>query len=779
MNVVLRSCARGDAAGPDAANPDAAGPDAANPEAAAALGVLSLAEGDPASALPLLRDAVAGGDRRPATQLNLALAEQHAGDPARALAIMRAVALQEPGWAEPPLRLAEFWRARDDAARAIEAYECALRCDPARREALLGLATLLLRSGEYGRAQNLLLRCCAAEPDSWQAWDGLGAALLMAGEPEAAHAACARAHALNPARMAIAMRLAEAASAAGRGVAALAAFERESLDDPLVAAPLAAAGMLLQRAGRGVEALCALEAAAALAPDDALLAATRADALLRAGQHDAAVPALCRAASLDPDNVVLRNNYAASLTRVHRYAEARRELESLLRAHGEQADILCNLVAAEVCLGEQALGVAHARRATELAPASNLAWRTLANALSYAEDTTGAAMLAASRRAGEAASRGRLPTFRAARAADPERRLRVGLLSATLRTHPVGWLTLAGLENLDPAAFELVALAQPDSGDPMQRRFRAACAEWHVIGADPAAQARALDLDIALDLGGYGDLGLLPHFAERLAPVQVKWVGMQNHSTGLAEMDWFVTDRWETPPGLAGDYAERLLVMPDGYACYTPPPHAPDVAKLPALLRGCVTFGCFNNYAKVTPRMVAAWCDILRAVPDARLVLKTHQFNDAGTAAAAAARFAARGIAPGRLELRGASPHRALLEQYGDIDIVLDPHPYSGGLTTCEALWMGVPVLTMPGTTFASRHSASHLCNVGLDDWVAADWDAYRAQAISRAADLPALAAARESLRARMKASPLCDGPRFGRNLGAALRGAWRDWCGR
>ncbi len=744
---------------------------------AAARGTRCLADGDHASALPLLRAAVDGGDRRPVTRLNLALAEQHAGDLGHAAAIMLELEQREPGWAEPPLRLAELWRAQDDLPRAITAYEGALERDPARFEALLGLATLRLRQGEPDRAQTLLLRCCAARPLSWQAWDALGTALTRTADFKAAHAALARAHALEPRRLGIALRLAEAAIQAGDAEAALAALAVECEDDPLNAAPLAATGVLLARADRPVEAASALEAAAALAPDDADLAALSADGLLRGGQHEAAVPALRHALDLDRDNPLLRNNYAASLTRVHRYREARCELESLLPSHGDQAGVLCNLAAAQVCLGEQASGVATARRATELAPESHLAWRTLANALSYAQEANGEAMLAALRRAGELAPRGRLPPFTPERAPDPDRRLRVGLLSAMLRTHPVGWLALAGIETLDPAGFELVCLGPPDSADPMQRRFRRAASEWHELGADPAAHARALRLDVLIDLGGYGDLGLLACCAERLAPVQIKWVGMQNHSTGLAEMDWFITDRWETPPSLAATYSERLLVMPDGYACYTPPPHAPDVAGLPALRRGHVTFGCFNNYAKITPAVIAAWCDILRAVPDARLVLKTHQFGDPATAAEATAKFAARGIDPTRIELRGASPHRALLEQYGDIDIVLDPHPYSGGLTTCEALWMGVPVLTVPGTTFASRHSTSHLCNVGLGDWVAADLDAYRAQAVARAADIAALASVRRGLRTRMKASPLCDAPRFGRNLGACLRSAWRDWC--
>jgi predicted O-linked N-acetylglucosamine transferase (SPINDLY family) len=753
--------------------------EADEPADSSTLGVRLLAAGDPAAALPWLRAAVAGGKPGPVIRLNLALAEQHAGDPNAGLAIMQAVAEEYPAWDEPHLRLAEYWRALGDRERTIAAYEATLDRQPARPEALLSLAILFLSRGEPRRAQELLRRSVAVDPGSWQAWDATGAALRVTADYEAAFEACARAQRLVPSQLDVALRFAEAALKVGRGEAALATLRQCSVTDPLSVAPLAAMALLVADKGDTDQAIDLLDAAAALAPDDPLLAEMRADWLMRAGRHDAAAEAFRHALDLRPNNAATRNNYAAMLARTHRHREAREELERLLADHGENALLLCNLAGSESCLGEQALAVEHARRATELAPDSNFIFRSLANAQCYADGANGAAMLATLRRAGEVAIRGRLPPFRARPGAHPQQRLRVGLLSASLRRHPVGFLTLAGLENLDPGEFELVAVSRPLDEDPVQRRFRSICSEWHVIGDDPAAQIRGLDLDIALDLGGYGDLGLMQHCAERLAPVQVKWVGMQNHSSGLAEMDWFITDRWETPPEQEHLYSERLLFMPDGYACYMPPPNAPDVAPLPALRRGHVTFGCFNNYAKITPGVVATWCAILEAAPETRLLLKSVQLNGASTVAAAAARFAAHGIDPARVEVRGGSPHRALLEQYADVDLVLDPFPYSGGLTSCEALWMGVPVITMPGTTFASRHSTSHLCNIGLDDWVAHDLDAYRAQAVRRAADLPALAELRATLRPRMKASPLCDGPRFGRNLGAALRRVWVDWCAR
>jgi protein O-GlcNAc transferase len=239
----------------------------------------------------------------------------------------------------------------------------------------------------------------------------------------------------------------------------------------------------------------------------------------------------------------------------------------------------------------------------------------------------------------------------------------------------------------------------------------------------------------------------------------------------------FLTDRWETPIGFERFYSEKLLRLPDGYVCYSPPPHAPDVVEAPTLKNGFVTFGCFNNLAKITPKVMGTWANILHRVPSARMILKTHQLSDAPTAERFRANFAELGVSLDRIELRGSSGHRSFMGEYGDVDIVLDPFPYSGGLTTCEALWMGVPTITLPGEIFASRHSTSHLSNTGLADWVTASVDDYIEMAVARASDPAALAHLRSGLREQVRRSPLCDAPRFGRNLGAALREAWRAWC--
>jgi len=292
-----------------------------------------------------------------------------------------------------------------------------------------------------------------------------------------------------------------------------------------------------------------------------------------------------------------------------------------------------------------------------------------------------------------------------------------------------------------------------------------------------AALIAAQDIDILIDLSGFCDGGRAPVMAYRAAPVQMKWVGSQASTTGVAEIDWMISDRWETPPGYEDFYTEKLLRLADGYVCYRPPAHAPAVGNLPALANSHVTFGCFNNLAKLTDDTLRLWAVLLDRLPTARLTLRCPQFSETNVRERFPARAQALGLDPSRLILEGRASHREFIASYRGIDIALDPYPYSGGLTTCEAMFMGVPVITLAGDFFAARHSVSHLSNVGLTVCIATTPDEYIDRAVALASDLPALAALRTGLRARVLASPLCDAPRFGRSLGAGLRTAWHRYC--
>ncbi|MGD0105803.1 MAG: tetratricopeptide repeat protein [Rhodopila sp.] len=751
-------------------------------DACSADGIAMLADGRFQDALVPLRMAMALGDATPSTILNLAIAEDRSGSSDHARRLMRRVAARLPDWDEPVVRLAESLRAAGDYPAAEEAYRQVLSLNPRRIEALIALSGLLLKREKADEARDLLIYCCGIVPDNAEAWNTLGLALRMSGAPSQALSAFVRAQGLSPDSLDYALNGAHVAQEAREADAELARLSVACDQNPLNLALQVGRGTLLDLMGRRIEAIDVLEAATELAPkaQAPLWHLGRMLARSNANRTRQAEAVLRRVFAMDPDNAEVGNHLATVLIRLHRHAEARSILQDIIDRHGQHSSVMCNLAVAALCLGLQDGAAASALDAIRLDPNAVLPRRTLCNVLPYHADTTGTSLLAAMRECSAVLPRSSQPAL--ANRVDPDRPLVVGLLSGSLKSHPVGWLTVAGFETLDAEQFSLICLAQETlPKDPITRRFRAAAREWVEVDsmADAALleAARSRNIDILIDLGGYGDGGRMIPCANRLAPVQIKWVGMQSHSSGLAEMDWFLTDRWETPDGFEPFYSEKLLRLPDGYVCYSPPPHAPDVVELPALSNRFITFGCFNNLAKITPRVIETWAAILRQIPTARLILKTHQLSDGPTADGFRAAFTALGIAGDRIELRGSSGHRAFMGQYGHVDIVLDPFPYSGGLTTCEALWMGVPTITLPGEIFASRHSASHMSNAGLSDWVASSTEDYIAQAVARTADVPALAALRARLRDQVRLSPLTDAPRFGRNLGAALRRAWRDWC--
>ena len=365
---------------------------------------------------------------------------------------------------------------------------------------------------------------------------------------------------------------------------------------------------------------------------------------------------------------------------------------------------------------------------------------------------------------------------------DPHRRLRVGFVSADFGRHPVGYFLIRALENLDRGQCETVCYCDRMIKDDLTQRFQAVATTWRNVSglSDRRLTEQIVEdrIDILFDLAGHTGHNRLLVFARKPAPLQVTWAGYVG-TTGLEAMDYILADRHEIPPGAEGHYCEKVLRMPDGYVSYDPPSSAPSVVPLPALERGYVTFGSFNNRVKIDPQTVEVWAKVLGRVPHSRLILKYKGMSDKSLVTGLVEEFARYKIDPGRLECLGWSAHPALLSEYNRVDLALDPLPYNGGLTTCEALWMGVPVLTCPGETFASRHSLSHLSNVGLTDTIARTLDEYVELAVTLARDLPRLASLRAGLRHRMAASPLCDGKHFAASLMHVVRDAWREWCQR
>ncbi|WP_151636886.1 O-linked N-acetylglucosamine transferase, SPINDLY family protein [Noviherbaspirillum aerium] len=366
-------------------------------------------------------------------------------------------------------------------------------------------------------------------------------------------------------------------------------------------------------------------------------------------------------------------------------------------------------------------------------------------------------------------------------ALDGSRPLRVGYVSADFCQHTVGLFVkdVIGSHRLDRVAAYTYSAGRVD--DWVTATIRSTSRFRDVSALDDAALAERIrqdGIDVLVDLSGHTGGSRLAAFAHRPAPVQLSWLGYFA-TTGLAVIDAVLLDEWHAPPGIEAHFVEPIVRLPRGRFCYVPVPFAPaEVAPPPFEKNGFITFGCFNNTAKLNGPVIALWARILAALPSSRLVLKWRSLQDGKLRAALHATFSSHGIAPGRIELRGPSFHADLLKQYADIDIALDPFPFTGGLTSCEALWMGVPVVTWPQAQVVSRQTHAFLSAIGLPELSAADAGRYVAIACELAGDLPRLKDLRGGMRERMRSSPLCDVKGFTRMLEDAYLAIARRYAG-
>jgi protein O-GlcNAc transferase len=355
--------------------------------------------------------------------------------------------------------------------------------------------------------------------------------------------------------------------------------------------------------------------------------------------------------------------------------------------------------------------------------------------------------------------------------------LRLGFLSADFCRHPISFLALPALECLDKSACSAICYSDRLAEDEYTARFRIAADTWRVTAGltneELTRQIESDEIDILFDLMGHVGKRLLV-FAHRPAGLQVTWLGYVG-TTGMSAIDALLADRIHVREEEDKYYVEHVLRMPNGYACFGAASSSPNVVPLPASEAGHVTIGCFNNPTKYAPSIVGAWAEILHRLPAARLLLKYAGLDDRSIQESLRSRFAKHGIRAERILMEGKSSHHDFLAAYNRIDLALDTQPYSGGLTTCEALWMGVPVITFPGQTFAGRHSASHLAYAGYPEFIASDLPGYIDLAVHWASRLSHLATIRSQMRDRVRTSPLCDAPTFARDLLTLLQNAYHS----
>ena len=364
----------------------------------------------------------------------------------------------------------------------------------------------------------------------------------------------------------------------------------------------------------------------------------------------------------------------------------------------------------------------------------------------------------------------------------PDRRLRVGYVSPDLRQHSVAYFIEAVLEAHDRSLFDIICYSNVSQPDPTTHRLRALSDNWRDICQmtdDQVAELIRKDkIDILIDLAGHTANNRLLLFTLKPAPVQVTYLGYPN-TTGLSSMDYRLTDVWADPYGETDHYyTEKLIRLPHGFLCFKPPKETPATGNLPALTNESVTFGSFNNIAKISPKTAELWSAILKSIPQARLILKSRALNDSTTCRRIEQLFIQNGVSADRIKTVGYIPslsdHLAL---YNEIDIALDPFPYNGTTTTCQALWMGVPVITLAGNTHASRVGVSLLSCIGMTDLIAETPKIYRDKAVQLSADISRLQKIRVKLRTLMLNSNLTNGKRFTRSLEQAYRQIWKYRC--
>jgi protein O-GlcNAc transferase len=744
-----------------------------------------------------------------------AIRDHQAGRLGEAEANYRQALAIRPDYAEVMFNLAVVLRQQGKLDEAIDAYRQTIELAPDYAEAHYNLGNLLLQLAKLDDAVDAYRQAIRSRPDHANAHTNLGVALKAQGKLDEAVVAFTRATALRPDHPDGYGNLGDTQFALGRLDEAVAAYRQVIRFDPRHAGAYGNLGAALARQGHLDEAIVAYRRAIDIRPGDAEAHYNLGNALNNQGKLEAAADAYRRSIELKPDLHEARVNLGNVLCALDRLDEAVIAYRCAIEIDPADADGYYNLGNAlkdqerleeAITAYRQAIGLkpdhggAHAnlaitltsqgqldealceyRRALEIEPGDATIHSNYLLCLHYSDSETTESLYAAhqewQRRHGRLLSPVAYANDRM-----PQRRLRIGYVSPDLRAHSVAYFFEPLLKHHDRQAIEIFCYAEVMRPDATTARLHELADHWlSTMGLTDDALERHIRedrIDILVDLAGHTAWNRLKVFARKPAPVQVTWLGYPN-TTGLAAIDYRLVDAVTDPAGEADTCtSEALLRLEGGFLCYGGAEGAPQPTAPPSQASGIVTFGSFNNLAKVSAATVEAWAKLLTRLPRARLLLKARPFADAATRTLFLGNLARYGVDESRVELIAWVADRAAhLALYDRIDIALDPFPYNGTTTTCEALWMGVPVVTFRGHRHSGRVGASLLGQAGLDDFIADSVDDYVAIAAALAEDPVQLQELRRSLRQRLAASPLCDGDLFAREMERCLREIWQRWC--
>jgi len=542
-------------------------------------------------------------------------------------------------------------------------------------------------------------------------------------------------------------------------------------------------GVVLREQGNLCEAAECLQKALRLRPDYAEAHNNLGNVLKDQNGLDEAAECFQKAIRLKEDFPEAHNNLGVVLQEQGKLSEAAKLLQKALRLNPDYAGAHSNL---GIVLKEQGRideATECCQKALQLKPDLSFAHSNLLMGLHYYDQIYPVELFSRHKRW---AVQHAAPFSTAVKPhlndRSPQRCLRVGYVSPDFRMHSVAYFIEAVIASHDRGAFEILCYADVARPDSVTDRFKGLAGCWRdIVGMSDEQAAdliRSDRIDILIDLTGHTAKNRMPLFARKPAPVQVTYLGYPN-TTGLATMDYRITDSWADPPDQTDHYyTEELVRLAHGFLCYKPPEETPEITKPPVLETGNITFASFNNRPKITPQVVRLWSKILTSVPNAKLVLKSKPLSDPQTRERLLEMFVQSGVSPDRIKFVGYIPSQfEHFKLYNSIDIGLDTFPYNGTTTTCEAMWMGVPVITPAGEIHVSRVGVSLLTTAGLPEHIAESSEDYVQKAVQLAGDLERLQALRANLRSMMASSPLMDAQGFTRSLEAAYRQMWHRWC--
>ncbi len=638
------------------------------------------------------------------------------------------------------------------------------------------------QGGRLAEAESLYKLIIGENPNHYMGLNNLGLIDANRGRNAEAEVFYRRALAINDNYAEPLINLANLYHARKKFAEATLLYQKALQIDPDSVAAHVNFGNLLRDQGNYQEAAANYNRALALNPDIVEAHLNLGNILVALGDLGAAIDKYRVVINMRPESADAYTNLGATLLQIGKIDEARAALEHALQLEPDKVDALLNLGNVFVALGQTDESVRCCQRILEINPDHAGAQANVLAALNYCDSITPEEVAQQCLRIGEMVER-RFRTIRPVHGniPDPDRRLRIGYVSPDFRKHAVAYF-LEPLFSHDRRLVEIFCYAEVVAPDHITERFMSVSDHWlstlGVSDEDLAERIRQDGIDILIDLAGHTENTRLPVFARRPAPVQMTWLGYPN-TTGFHSIDYRLVDAYTDPPGRADHLAsETLLRINGGFLCYHPLQEAPPPAPPPCLDNGFVTFGSFNKLAKISSAALDLWGRLLVRVPTARLLLKSHFFAADDSKARFLALLDKRGVAPDRVILVGPSAASAdQLRAYHQVDIALDSFPYNGTTTTCEALWMGVPVVALAGESHCGRTGVSLLTQVGVAELIAHDQDDYIRIAADLAEDTARLTALHARLRGLMAASPFCDAPAFARKLEAVYRTTWRRWC--